>query len=430
MMRLVWILLLVACEKAAEPPRRPPADARVPVDAPTKRDREDELDVRVKALDRLRERLATIKRERSPVEAPVALTDAYVAYQLAYGYARLERPDRARALVAGARRGLADVATDPVHGYLTAAFEARIDQAIANQHPAAPLPEPVLARFAALDRIGRYKVDRFREVSSIIAATENPDAIGAFAKRMPDRRAEITAIRAIADPAARAKQIAQLPDVAARFAVDDRPAVLEGCLDLATQLAKPDAISVLSRVRQLIDTVPDAYRAQLYVKLLVIADYHGLADVSSIAIAGIRDVAPFWGPNARPLFETARMLRRAGKHQELAGLLARVEPAVTKAPLGLRAVWAGALAHGDANRARPVFDEAHATLAGPLTLTARLDLVRAVALGYASAPVDLAIRGVDRLTDGFGAATDSYGTNTHYARSVIDYVESLVLGLL
>ena len=56
--------------------------------------------------------------------------------------------------------------------------------------------------------------------------------------------------------------------------------------------------------------------------------------------------------------------------------------------------------------------------------------MRAIAKGYASGPVDVAIAGVDRLAIGFAEVTDSLGTNSHYARSVVDYVESLLLGLL
>ena len=432
-MRALWLVLaVVACEKAAETRLTPPVgDARAPIDARVRRDREDELEVRVEALDRLRQRIASTKRQRSPVEAPAELTNAYVDYQFAYGYAQLGRSDRARALVAAARRALAGDLADPVHGYLVAALEARIEQAIANTHFAAPLPEAVLARYAALDRTERYKADRFREVSWILSSIERPDPIGAFSKKLADARGlEVSAIRVIADPVARRRQIALLPELAVRAASSEKLVLLDSCLDLAPELAKPDGSSVVSRVRQLVATVPDAYRGALQAKLLVVAEYFGRAELISPLVVGVRDVAPFWG-DAQPLFETLRLLRRTGKHSELTDLLASVEPAIAKQGLPVRLVWAGGIASdGDRKRAQVIFDEAHAALPTIANIHHQRRMVRAIAEGYASAPAELAIAGVERLTDGFAETTDGFSTNTHFALSVVDYVESLVLGLL
>jgi hypothetical protein len=117
------------------------------------------------ALDRLREKIGSTRRKRSPVEAPAQQTGAYVDLQLAHGYARIGQHERARALEQGARAALGSVLTDPVHNYLVNAYSARVEQAIAGQPPETPLPDNLGAQLAALDRVARYKVDRLRAPS-------------------------------------------------------------------------------------------------------------------------------------------------------------------------------------------------------------------------------------------------------------------------
>src|ERR1700733_1006771 len=105
----------------------------------------------VPALDDLAARLAATKRQRAAAEAPQEYTAAYTQFAFALGFARLGRPDRARALVAQATTELAGVRSDPVHGVLIDAFAARVEQRITGRSDDVPLPEPVVARFDALD---------------------------------------------------------------------------------------------------------------------------------------------------------------------------------------------------------------------------------------------------------------------------------------
>ena len=50
-------------------------------------------------------------------------------------------------------------------------------------------------------------------------------------------------------------------------------------------------------------------------------------------------------------------------------------------------------------------------------------------LAYAQAPLQNALGGLADLTSQLRDITDSYGTNSHYCLSVLNFVESLVLGI-
>ena len=74
-------------------------------------------------------------------------------------------------------------------------------------------------------------------------------------------------------------------------------------------------------------------------------------------------------------------------------------------------------------------DLAREALAGVLTMPNRLELTRALASAYSQAPLANALGGIAELAGQFRDITDSFGTNSHYCLSVLDFVESLVLGI-
>nr|MBA3498778.1 hypothetical protein [Deltaproteobacteria bacterium] len=84
---------------------------------------------------------------------------------------------------------------------------------------------------------------------------------------------------------------------------------------------------------------------------------------------------------------------------------------------------------GDTNRALPILDSARKALGESMTLTARLELTRALAQAYAQAPLGHALGGITELAGQLRDITDSFGTNSHYCLSVLHFVESLVLGI-
>jgi len=390
------------------------------------------------ALDKLREKIASTRRKRSPVEAPATHTGAYTDLQLAHGYARIGQHERARALEAQARTALASVLADPVHAYLVAAFSARIEQAIAGQPPEAPLPEPLGAQLAALDRVARYKVDRLREASRILEPLERPDAIGAFSKKQHDSRGpEFAELRKLTDASSRAREIGMLVTRASQSDEAEKARLLDGCFDVLLELPEAHAAPILLRAWPLVGTLPEPRRAVLYAESLVVAGHFGrtelVPDLLDALGAAVRVVPG--NELARVLDQSLRALRRIGLRNEIAELLADVETNLARASgagahLHARLALAGGLAFlGDTARALPILDQARKALAESMTLTARLELTRALAQAYSQAPLGHALGGITELAGQLRDITDSFGTNSHYCLSVLHFVESLVLGI-
>jgi hypothetical protein len=386
------------------------------------------------ALDELARRATQKSRKRSPIEAPTELTFAYVGMQLAYGFARIGKADRARGLVAGSREALAP-ANDVVHAYLVAVFAARVDQAIAGVPPETPLPDELAAQLAALDRVARYKVDRLREASRILEPHERPDAIGAFSKRQKDARGpEFSALQEMNDPTRRARAVGELV-AAARAVTADRERLLAGVFDVLLELPEALAVSIFQTAVPVIETVAPERRAVLYAGALVVAGHFGRTElVPKLLVALGEAIRVASGPDIERVLQwSLRVLRRIGLRDQLARLLVQVE--ATRSPEGpdaLRgrlALAAGLAYLGDTGRALAIIEQGRSTLDSAMQLTARLELVRALAFAYANAPLGDALGGIRSLADQVVEVTDSYGTNSHYCLSLLHYFESLVLGV-
>ncbi|MEM9493382.1 MAG: hypothetical protein AAGC55_29810, partial [Myxococcota bacterium] len=57
-----------------------------------------------------------------------------------------------------------------------------------------------------------------------------------------------------------------------------------------------------------------------------------------------------------------------------------------------------------------------------------LTLVRALAMAWSQCPPEHALRGLAQLAGYLTLVSDSYSTNSHFCRSVISFMEALVLG--
>ena len=388
------------------------------------------------ALEELAIKLDKTKRKRTPLEAPAHLTNAYVNFLLAYGFARIGRADRARSLVAEAKKALAPGESDPVHAYLIAAYSARVDQAIAGIASETPLSSELGAQLANLDRLNRYRVDRLREASRILEPLEGPDAIGDWGKQEKDSRgAEFGALREITDPMKRAKAVDKLVDVAITADEAERERLIDGVLDSLLELPESGAVPVLQRVWPQIARVAEARRAVMYAEGLIIAGHFGRTELMPAMLealgAAIRLVQG--SDLERVLQYSLRALRRIGLRTEMAELLAEAEHALptnrAEALRGRLALAAGLAYLGETARALPIFEQARTALTENMVQPVRLDLVRALALAYAQAPLQQALAGLADLTNHLRDISDSYGTNSHYCLSVLNFVESIVLGI-
>ncbi|HET9987076.1 MAG TPA: hypothetical protein VFQ65_01115 [Kofleriaceae bacterium] len=387
------------------------------------------------ALEELAARIDKTKRKRTPLEAPPHLTGAYVNFLLAYGFARIGGAERARGLVADARKALEPTANDAVHAYLIAAYGARVDQAIAGIASETPLSDELGTQLTNLDRVARYKVDRLREASRILEPLDRPDAIGAWIKKEKDSRGpEFAALREITDPVKRAKAVDKLVDTAAANDTE-RERLIDGVFDVLLELPESGAVPILGRTWPLISRVAESRRAVLYAEALVVAGHFGRTELvpaimDSLA-AAIRLVQG--ADLERVLQHSLRALRRIGLRAEVAELLAEAEHALPsnriEALRGRLALAAGLAFLGETARALPIYEQARAALTESMVLPVRLDLTRALALAYAQAPLQHALGGLADLANQLRDITDSYGTNSHYCLSVLNFVESLVLGI-
>jgi hypothetical protein len=387
------------------------------------------------ALEELAGRIDKTKRKRTPLEAPPHLTGAYVNFLLAYGFARIGQAERARNLVAEAKKALAPTANDAVHAYLMAAYSARVDQAIAGIASETPLPDELGTQLTNLDRVARYKVDRLREASRILEPLDRPDAIGAWIKKEKDSRGpEFAALREITDPVKRARAVDKLVDAAAANE-PERERLIDGIFDVLLELPESGAVPILARTWPLIARVPEPRRAVLYAEALVVAGHFGRTELVPAMLdalaAAIRLVQG--ADLERVLQHSLRALRRIGLRAEIAELLAEAEHALPsnriEALRGRLALAAGLAFLGETARALPIYEQARAALTESMVLPVRLDLTRALALAYAQAPLQQALGGLTDLANQLRDITDSYGTNSHYCLSVLNFVESLVLGI-
>ena len=138
-------------------------------------------ETRLAALRQLRRSVRPSRAHTLPDAAPEE-TLAYLELTAACGYAHLGAPRKAEALIDTAHAALAGAARDePVHGYLLAAFEARIR--------GTSLPP-----LAALNRVDRYRVDRVREVSRFLEPTATVSAIETFSRRGAEARPRVDAL--------------------------------------------------------------------------------------------------------------------------------------------------------------------------------------------------------------------------------------------
>jgi hypothetical protein len=316
-----------------------------------------------------------------------------------------------------------------------AVFTARIEQAVAGVAPETALPEELVRQLAALDRVSRYKVDRLREASRILEPHARPDAIGAFSKRLQDARGpEFAALRQLADANERARAVAQIV-ASARHDAAERDRLLSGAFDELLELPEALSVPMFQTAWRLVDQCLPKRRAALFAEALVIAGHFGRNELVPTLLAALAGAIPTARAVdlERVLHRSLRALRRIGLREQMTELLAHIEAAPPSAgpdALRVRLALASGLAYlGETRRALPILEQARATLATSMTLTARLELTRALALAYANAPLADALTGIRELAGQLPEITDSFGTNSHFCLSVLHFVESLVLGI-
>lgn len=378
-------------------------------------------------------------RKKSPVEAPFALTRAYVGLEFAWGFARLGQADRSRALRDASLAALPK--NDPVHQFLTRAFTARIDQALEGVSPEAPLAAEITATLNPLEAFLRYKVDRLRQSSTVLEPQERLDAIGSYWRTSANPRGEeLAALRGLDDTNELVKALEARALVAAdpQLDAEERARLLDGLLDFLPQLPESSALPLLNRFVGLAEPLPTKQRVVVMEDALRIAGHFGRIPLvkqlvnslgsllTELGVEGVSEVGP-------ALAAGVRSLRRVGLRDEASELLQRASSVLrgedTKTLSARLALAAGFAYLGALAPAKPIFDEAMARLGKEKDLMPeRLRLTRAAARALGHAPTDIALPGLLRLSAQLPWLTDSFNTNSHFCLSLVDFADALVLG--
>jgi cellulose synthase operon protein C len=386
-------------------------------------------------LEALLDRYAKTKRKRSATEADPKLTAAYVQLVVAYGMARLGRGSRAAELAERARRVLPP---DPVHEVLAEAYLARIGQVLEGHAAIEPLPAEISAKLAALGKLDRYKADRVRQSSKILEPRERLDPITAYQRGEADPRgSEFADLRGAHDATFIDARIEAILATAATAAPDERARLYDGAMDFFPSLPRDRALASLRALVGRLDDIAHRRRVELLEEALTLAGHFGDASLVASTSAALEAIFvgldPDTAADVAPLVAvTLRTLRRVGLADEAERLLATLQHASSgRSPKHLvaRLHTAAALAFfGDLERARPVFEQALAAADGALPTAERLVLTRALASALGAAPVPYAVAGLDAVQKKLDTVTDNFNTNTHVCVSVVDFMESLVLG--
>jgi len=388
-------------------------------------------------LERMRQQFFTTRRSRHPLEAPVALTREYVDLLFAWGFARLGMVDRAAELQRAAVQSLPSSAgADPVHAFCSAGLSARITQALDGQPGFHPLPPALGQQLNALTTFDRYKVDRFRQACTILEPQEQLDPFRAYTERAQGAEAEtFAALRGESNPDALAQAIGEVLKRARSAPPQEAAQMLAGLLRFLPALPAQTLARRLEAVLNEVESLDAEPMAPLCAEALSLAALTGDAALvertAGLVHLSFSALGPHHPAVTRHLPHVLRSFRRARPEAApalLDQLAHRVVPEAENLPVRL-SLAAALLATGRSAEAAPAFEAAWARLEQQIPLVERMALTRALSGAQAFATPEAAVAVADRLFQRLGTITDGHTTSSHFAVSLIEYADCLVLTL-
>lgn len=414
-----------------------------------------------------------------PVSGGGARTACYADLIIAYGLARVGADTEARKIVEWAKSKL--VPADPVHRWLSRAYEYRIQHALNHQRNQASLEDGLLEQLEGMDRLDRYKIDRLRQHSRILEPFERIDPYRRWHRRHSDDLSRVLAGWSdVRDP--------QELDVSVRHLLstslppDARLRATTAALALSPRLGDAFAQEILAQVLpQFRAATEPTARAMLLEKGLAAASHFGHEETVQVLAtqfeSSIEEIVPAYleyetGFNPESAERLAiieslftysfRGLRRLGLRQEINRIFQRVvevvagaessrvsssrrsapepvRPADRAAKLQL-SVAGGWFFFGQETEARRITDRVAAQLAAPtLSHQERRTLACAYLAAVGLAPMQTALTLVTSLfsvAEGESRGSslpricDNMTTNSHFSLSQLHVIESAVLALV
>jgi len=391
-------------------------------------------------LEQLQKKYGKTKRKRSAVEADEKLTGAYVDMVFAYGHARLGQSERARELRERASQALPT--GDAIHDFLRQAYAARVEHALEGLPAETPLSSEISGQLNQLERFVRYKVDRLRQASFILEPHEHLDPVLAFRQAKSDPRGEEFApMRGMTDPRELSRAVAEVmrKAVATGTAVEDRDRLFDGVMDFFPMLPESESVPHLRTLVDSVEPISIDRRCMLLEEALMLSGYFGRPEMVQELVGRLKQLIGELGGGehvaavARTLGQCLRAMRRVGLADEAGELLTAVNEAITGSGTPVvvaRLQLAAGLADlGRSEQARAMLQEGTKALKDKaLLLVDRLELTRAMASAASHLPMEQAIAELQQLTAQLPQISDSFNTNSHFCLSVIQFIESLVLG--
>jgi len=395
-----------------------------------------------KGLLAFAERIPTMQRARSPVEASLEKTRAYQALAAAYGLVRLGHADRGRTLAVQAAAQLDG--KDPIHAWVLAAYQARIQQA-AEGLVDQPLPPSLLRSRDALERFQQYKINRLCESSAIIDGNATLDSIQTFqAAERPGLAQTVRELRAMTNPGDQQTPLTKLVDSALAKDGAERFAELDAAIDFFAGHNESYALPQLRRYIPAVEGLDRKRRGQLLGKVLSLAGHFGDSTLASQATSAylvlLRDRDGLADADAGPAIARSvalvmRALRRVGLREEANRLFAAVHDAAAASGNGIgaqiaRVHLAGALGHLGRHSEvpavlTPIVEFLHLQ---STQMHDKLFLGAAFARAVGTMSEEHAIGVLTALEQALTQITDSYNTNSHFCVSALAFTESIVLG--
>ncbi len=389
-------------------------------------------------LERMRAQFFTTRRARHALEAPVALSRIYVDLVFAWGFARLGVLDRATDLRAQALAAL-PAQPDAIHTFCTTGLAARITQAIDGEPAGVPLPPSTAQLLNELPRFDRYKVDRLRQVCTILEPQERLDPIRGYTARELDPRGEVFApLRGMVDTELLAAALLRILDDARAQPELQAARLYDGVLDFVPALPPARLVERLATLLGAITKFSPEVRAPLAAEALAVASLAREAEHVHIASRLVLESFSVLGAGHATVTQhlpgVLRSFRRAGRTEEARPLLTALAegagPITRGEDLAPRlSLAAGLLAIGSTAEAAPAFEAAWQRLAQDPPLPERMALTRGISRAQAFETPEAAVETALRLFRMVDRVTDSFGTNSHFAISLVEYAECIVQAL-
>ncbi len=383
-------------------------------------------------------------------------TEQYIDLIFAYALARLGEATAGLELL----NEVTDTfgSDDAIHNWAIGAYGHRVKQAVDGRGTADALPDEVMAQLDELGRLDRYKLDRLRQQSNVIEPLEKVDPFRRWHQRFNDDlsrelaavadardREEITTrlkklLDTTTEPDDRQKVVItalqvgpRLGEVVAREIIEeafallddaevsvlDQAMLLEGGLFLAAHFDQMEAVSrFVERLHELLESQKDIDTETIQtLQTLLTQSFRGMRKL------GMRDNI------ARLLDQMASLVRAAQGNDKATKKNAKEEQAaMLTAMLQVASGW---FYFGQNETAWAVMDEVRELLfTGELPAVIQKKLACAYAAALGQAPVGDAIPRFQQMFQKLKGIQDSFTTNTHFALSHLDLIESVLLAMV